>query len=132
MPRKPTRAIDFSEVPEASADQLGALRRLTMRRSTPASSAPIPADSADGQSLRSDEAGPSERDMREGIQRGLANAKAGRTTPAQRVFGASLPHEGLGGCCAGRRDRTEEHEKSCEPEHAVLLTVSEGEFLTGR
>jgi hypothetical protein len=70
MPRKSTRAIDFSEVLEASAEQLGALRRLTMRRSTPPSSAPIAADSANGQSLRSDEAGAAGRDTRDGIQRG--------------------------------------------------------------
>jgi hypothetical protein len=86
MPRKSTRTIDFSEIPEASAEQFGALRRPAMRRGTPPSSASVPAESADGQSLRSDEAGPSERETREGIQRGLANAKAGRTTPAQRVF----------------------------------------------
>ena len=32
VPRKTTRTIDFSDIPEASVDQLGGLRRLAMRR----------------------------------------------------------------------------------------------------
>lgn len=72
-PRKSTRTVDFSDIPEASVDQLDALRRFAMRRGTPSPSASIPAE-------------PSERDSREGIRRGLANARVGRTMPAQRVF----------------------------------------------
>ena len=45
VPRKTTRSIDFSDIPEASVDQLGGLRRLAMRRGTPSPSASSPSES---------------------------------------------------------------------------------------
>lgn len=48
MPRKATRAIDFSEVPEALVEQLRVLRRLAMRHGTPSPSASISTEPAEG------------------------------------------------------------------------------------
>jgi len=68
MPRKSTRRIDVTDIPGASAEQLGALRRVSHPPLAPRR------ESAGRQSLRSEGAEPSDRHRREGIQRDEARA----------------------------------------------------------